>query len=81
MGKGNTDHFAELRLSMEAGGGELLRAFVREAALVEGIPATIASLIATDAEQIWRVLCQSSGQPERAAVLLSSSKREALGKM
>jgi hypothetical protein len=81
MGKGNTDHFAELRLSMEADGGELLRAFVREASLVEKVPAAIASLIASDAEQIWRVLCQSSGQPERAAVLLSSSKGEVRAKI
>ncbi len=76
MGKGHLDHFAELRLSMEAEGGELLRAFVREASLVEGVPAMTASLIAGDTEQIWRLLCQSSTGPERASILLSSSKGE-----
>lgn len=76
MSKNNSDHFAELRLSMEAEGGELLRAFVREASLVEGVPAATASLIAADAEQIWRILCQSSTGPERATALLSSEKRE-----
>ncbi|MFO1102326.1 MAG: hypothetical protein U1E20_05410 [Methylocystis sp.] len=76
MGKNNSDHFAELRLSMEAESGELLRAFVREASLVEGVPAATASLIAGDAEQIWRILCQSSAGQERATALLSSSKRE-----
>lgn len=76
MGKNNSDHFAELRLSMEAEGGELLRAFVREASLVDGVPASIASLIAADAEQIWRILCQSSAGQERASVVLSSEKRE-----
>ena len=76
MGKGHLDHFAELRLSMEMEGGELLRAFVREASLVEGIPATTASLIAADAEEIWRMLCLSSVGRERASVLLSLEKRE-----
>lgn len=76
MGKNHSDRFAELRLSMESQGGELLRAFVREASLVEGVPAATASLIAADAEQIWKILCQSSTGPERASVLLSSEKRE-----
>lgn len=76
MGKGHLGHFAELRLSMEAQGGELLRAFVREASLVEGVPAETASMIAADAEQTWHMLCQSSTGPERASVLLSSEKRE-----
>lgn len=76
MEKNHSDRFAELRLSMEAEGGELLRAFVREASLVEGVPAATASLIAADAEQIWKILCQSSTGPERASVLLSSEKRE-----
>ena len=77
MGKGNSDHFAELRLSMEAEGGELLRAFVREASLVEGVPPMTASLIAADAAQTWQILCGSRTNAERAAVLLSSSKGEA----
>lgn len=77
MGKGNSDHFAELRLSMEAEGGELLRAFVREASLVEGVPPMTASLIAADAAQTWQILCGSRTSAERAAVLLSSSKGEA----
>ncbi|TLG77956.1 hypothetical protein [Methylocystis sp. B8] len=81
MGKGNTDHFAELRLSTEADSGELLRAFVREASLVEKVPAAIASLIASDAEQIWRVLCQSDAAPEHATVLLSSPKGEVRAKI
>ncbi|MBM3561999.1 MAG: hypothetical protein FJX16_00245 [Alphaproteobacteria bacterium] len=76
MGKNHSDHFAELRLTMEAEGGELLRAFVREASLVEGVPPAAASLIAADAEQIWPILCQSSAQSERASILLSSEKRE-----
>ena len=77
MGKSNSDHFAELRLSMEAEGGELLRAFVREASLVEGVPPMTASLIAADAAQTWQILCGSRTSAERAAVLLSSSKGEA----
>jgi hypothetical protein len=76
MGKNHSDRFAELRLSMDAEGGELLRAFVREASLVEGVPAAAASLIAADAQEIWRVLCRSNTGQERASVLLSSSKRE-----
>ena len=77
MGKSNSDHFAELRLSMEAEGGELLRAFVREASLVEGVPPMTASLIAADVAQTWQILCGSRANAERAAVLLSSFKGEA----
>lgn len=76
MSKSHSDHVAELRLSMEAEGGELLRAFVREAALVEGTPPLTASQIAGDAAETWQALCQSRSGPERAAILLSSSKRE-----
>ncbi|MFO1125836.1 MAG: hypothetical protein U1E25_11570 [Methylocystis sp.] len=76
MGKNHSDHFAELRLTMEEGGGELLRAFVREASLVEGVPPAAASLIAADVEQIWPILCRSSAQSARASILLSSEKRE-----
>lgn len=76
MGKSHSDHVAELRLSMEAEGGELLRAFVREAALVEGTPPLTASQIAADAAETWQALCQSRTGPERAAIVLSTSKRE-----
>ncbi|MGD9544921.1 MAG: hypothetical protein AB7F41_11555 [Methylocystis sp.] len=77
MGKGHSNHIAELRLSLAAEGGELLRAFVREASLVEGVPPMVASLIAADAEQIWRLLCLPRANADRATVLLSSSRGEA----
>ncbi len=72
----NPDHLAELRLPMESDGGDLVRAFIREAALADGVSPTISSLIAADAQETWQALCQSGASRERAAVVLSSSRRE-----
>ena len=43
--------FSELQLALEPARGELVRAFVREASLVEGVPVSVASLIADDTAQ------------------------------
>ena len=45
--------FSELQLALEPARGELVRAFVREASLAEGVPASVASLIADDTAQAW----------------------------
>ncbi|MEF3365324.1 hypothetical protein V3H18_02120 [Methylocystis sp. 9N] len=72
----NPEHLAELRLSMESDGGDLVRAFIREAALADGVSPTISSLIAADAQETWLALCQSHPGRERASVVLSSSRGE-----
>lgn len=72
----NPERLAELRLSMESDGGDLVRAFIREAALADGVSPTISSLIAADAQETWLALCQSHPSRERASVVLSSSRGE-----
>ncbi|PPD45845.1 MAG: hypothetical protein CTY15_03050 [Methylocystis sp.] len=75
MSKGHApDHVAELRLPMESAGGDLVRAFVREASLADGVPAAVSSLIAADVEETWRALCQSRTTPERCEIFLSCSR-------
>jgi hypothetical protein len=49
MPSSSVARFSELRLVLEPEHGELVRAFVREAALAEAVPASVASLVADDA--------------------------------
>jgi hypothetical protein len=53
---------------------ELVRAFVREAALAEGVPASCASLIADDSAQAWLALSDGATGDERVHVALSLSR-------
>jgi hypothetical protein len=55
---------------------DLVRAFVREAALAEGVPPSCASLIADDSAQAWQVLSAQATGHERAHVALSVSRRD-----
>jgi hypothetical protein len=73
--------FSELRLVLEPARGELVRAFVREASLVEGVPASVASLIADDTAQAWLALCARESHLDRARVALMCSHRDAGPKM
>jgi hypothetical protein len=66
----------EIKLPLESRRGEILRAFVREAALVEGARPVIASLIAEDTLHAWVVLCSLASGRERASVIVSSSLKE-----
>jgi hypothetical protein len=68
--------FSELRLVLEPGHGELVRAFVREAALAEAVPVPEASLIADDAVEAWQALCTPDAGRERARIELLCSRRE-----
>ncbi|MEK4032366.1 hypothetical protein WOC76_22430 [Methylocystis sp. IM3] len=63
----------EIRLSLELSRGELVRSFVREAALLEGARSLIASLIAEDTLHAWAVLCAVATGRESASVRVSSS--------
>jgi hypothetical protein len=68
--------FSELQLVLEPAQGELVRAFVREASLAAGVPASIASLIADDTAQAWPALCLPAPWRERARVALVCSHRD-----
>jgi hypothetical protein len=56
--------------------GELVRAFVREAALAESAPAWVASLVADDAVEAWQALCTPDAGRERARIELLCSRRD-----
>ena len=67
---------SELQLSLNLTRSELVRAFIREAALAEGaLPAT-ASLIAEDTLEVWSALCALASTRERAHIIVSCSHRE-----
>jgi len=68
--------YSELQLMLEAPRGELLRAFVREASLAEGVPMSVASLIADDTVQAWLALCTPESRNERARIMLLCSRRD-----
>ena len=55
----------ELQLALEPARGELVRAFVREASLADGVPVAVANLIADDAAQAWVALCTPGSDRER----------------
>ena len=68
--------FSELHLVLEPARGELVRAFVREAALAEDVPMSVASLIADDTAQAWLALCTPGSGRERARIVLLCSRRD-----
>jgi hypothetical protein len=55
---------------------ELVRTFVREASLAEGVPVSVASLIADDTAQAWLTLCTIGQGPARARISLLCSHRD-----
>lgn len=68
--------YPELHLGLDPARGELLRAFVREAALAERVPAAVASLIANDTADAWTALSALVSGRERAHVALLCSHRD-----
>jgi hypothetical protein len=68
--------FCELQLALEPARSELVRAFVREASLAEGVAAPVASLIADDTAQAWMALCAPGAGRGRTRVALTCSHRE-----
>src|SRR5215207_3248583 len=57
-----------MRLLLEPARAELVRAFVREACLCEGVGLTTAGLIADDTARAWQALCSIGSGQERACI-------------
>ena len=68
---------AELRLVLEPERSELVRAFVREAALAEGVSTSTATLIADDTAQTWQALCAPGSDRDRAQIVMACSHQDA----
>ncbi len=71
-----TSHSSELHLLLEPSRGEVVRSFVREAALAEEVPMAIASLLADDTAQAWLTLCGLGSAHERCRIVLLRSRRD-----
>lgn len=67
---------SELHLTLDAAHGELVRSFVREAALAEDIPAALAACIASDAATAWQAVAEASTGMERVSIALSVPHHE-----
>jgi len=67
---------SELELLLEPRRGELVRAFVREASLAEDAPASVASLVAGDAADIWQALCTPGSGRERVRIVTLAVRGE-----
>jgi hypothetical protein len=61
---------------LEPARGEIVRAFVREASLAEGVPVAVANLIADDAAQAWAALCTPGSDRERVHIALACSHKD-----
>jgi hypothetical protein len=70
--------FSEMQLLLDPARGELVRAFVREAALAEAVPALVASLIADDVVEAWQALCPPDAGRGRARIELRCAHRDVL---
>jgi hypothetical protein len=62
---------SELQVVLEPAREELVRTFVREASLAEGVAASVSSLIADDTAQAWLALCTPACGRERVRIVLS----------
>ncbi len=72
---------SELQLVLERAQGDLVRAFAREAALAEGVSASVASEIADDTVHAWLALCSAGSGQERARIVLSCSRGDVRAKI
>ncbi len=66
----------ELRLTLDPARIDLVRAFVREAALAEAVPVSCASLIADDSAEVWLALSAGASGQDRVHIALSVSRRD-----
>jgi hypothetical protein len=68
---------SELQLLLGASRSDLVRSFVREAALAEGAPLACAGLISADSAEAWLLLSEGASGDARAHVALSLVHDEA----
>jgi N-acetylglutamate synthase-like GNAT family acetyltransferase len=64
---------SEMRLLLEPARVELVRSFVREVCLCEGVSLTAAGLLAEETSQAWRALCTLGSGHERARIRIRFS--------
>ncbi|WP_036280781.1 hypothetical protein [Methylocystis sp. ATCC 49242] len=67
---------SELQIVLEPSHSELVRAFIREASLAEGVQHFAAGQIAEDALETWLALCAHGSGGARVHVALLSSRKE-----
>lgn len=72
---------SELSATLSAAHNDLIRSFVREAALAEGVTLSCAGLIADDSLAVWQALSTDASGQERASVTLACSQREVAVRM
>src|SRR3712207_1870575 len=65
-----------MRLLLEPARAELVRAFVREACLCEGVGLTTARLIAEDTAQAWQALCSLGSGHEHVRIQVLCSGQD-----
>jgi RimJ/RimL family protein N-acetyltransferase len=68
--------FSELQLALESSRGDLVRAFIREASLADGVAASVASLIADDTAHAWLAICTQGSPLDDARIALMRSHRD-----
>ena len=76
MSGNSSSQSSELKLSLNLTRSELVRAFIREAALTEGAHPATASAIAEDTLEAWSALCTMASAREHARIIVSCSHRE-----
>ena len=66
----------ELRIVLERTRTELVRAFVRETCLSEGVSPAISGLIAEDTAQTWQALCSLGSGSDRVRLQILCSRQD-----
>src|SRR5437764_2142826 len=69
-------HHSEMRVMLEPEKAELVRAFVRESSLSEGVAPGVSSLIAEETARAWAVLCTLVSGEEYLRLHVLSSRKE-----
>src|SRR4051812_29149405 len=69
-------HHSEMRVLLEPEKAELVRAFVRESSLSEGVAPGVSGLIAEETARAWAVLCTLLSGEEYLRLHVLSSRKE-----
>src|SRR4051794_27623255 len=74
--KSSKSQSLELRVLLERERAELVRAFVREACLSEGVSPAVSSLVAEDTAQTWQALCSLGSGADRVRLEILCSRKD-----